>query len=522
MAGGGKVSPRQKMINMMYLVLTAMLALNVSAEILKAFYLVEQSMIKAGGNIDSKNDDIMRSFQKAMQTQPEKTKPFNDAAVQVRAVSADFVKYVEDLKTEIVTEGGKIEMDKTRKEDGQLVQNSNISKHANLLVAPSGPQKGQELKDKINKARENMLAVMKQFKDNKTIQADAINIERLSDLRAEDTKGAKYNWQAELFEHSPQAAVVTLLTKIQNDAKNTESEILKSLFTGITADERSFDKLEAKIIPDKTSVSSGEPFRAKVILTAYDSKQANEVVINGKTYMPEGGVVEYEAPTGGVGEFEVKGVIKVAGKDGVKDYDFQTKYSVFKGEASISADAMNVLYIGLENPITIAVPGVSPNNIKASISNGSLTPKGGGKFIAKVTSRGEAKITVTVQEDGKSKSYTGVFRVRPIPKPEAMLGTLESGQHSAANIALQPGVFGTLGAGFAFDGVKYTIKGYNFVYAPKKGDAIPLTAVGSALTPQMKGITSRAKTGDRIIIDNVVATGPDGTRNLNPIVISVK
>jgi gliding motility-associated protein GldM len=515
---GGKISPRQKMINMMYLVLTAMLALNVSAEILKAFYLVEESMTKAGANIDAKNADILLAFDKQMKNQPEKTKPYNDKAKQAEKITADFVKYVEELKQEIVTNRGKIPMEEVREEDGQLRDKSNIELHANLLVAPSGPKKGAELKAKVNETRKALIGLLSSFK---SLDADAKRIESQSDLKAEDPKGTQ-TWESELFEHSPQAAVVTLLTKIQNDAKNTQAEVLTSLFSGITAEEVSFDMLVAKIIPAKTSVSAGEDFEADVILTAYDSKQSNKVVINGKEFTPENGVVKYKVPTGGVGEYAVKGFIEVSGKEGVKQYDFNTDYTVFKGEASISADKMNVLYIGLENPITIAIPGVSPNNIKASISQGSLASKGGGKFIAKVTQRGDAKITVTVSEAGKTKTYTAPFRVRSIPKPEAKLGTLESGSHSAGAISAQPGVYGSLGEGFAYEGVKYTIQRYLLVYAPKRGDAMPIPGTGTALPPQAKSIMGRLKSGDRIIIDNIEATGPDGKRNLAPLVITVR
>ncbi|MDX5320222.1 MAG: gliding motility protein GldM, partial [Bacteroidota bacterium] len=196
---------------------------------------------------------------------------------------------------------------------------------------------------------------------------------------------------------------------------------------------------------------------------------------------------------------------------------------VFKGEASISADKMNVLYIGLDNPITIAIPGKNPNDVKASLSGaGSLVNKGGGKYIAKVTKRGDCKIVVTVTEGGKTKTYQAPFRVRSIPKPEATLGTLESGTHSAGAIKAQPGVYGTLGEGFAYEGVKYSINSYLFVYSPKRGDAIIVQGQGTALPPQAKSIMSRIKSGDRVIIDNIQATGPDGKRNLSPLVITCR
>lgn len=518
MAGGGKISPRQKMINMMYLVLTAMLALNVSAEILKAFYLVEQSMTKAGANIDAKNSDIMTAFQKQYSNQPDKTKPYYDKAKEAVKIAADFDKYVEDLKMEIVTKGGDLKVEETRQEDGQLLAKDNIELHANLLVAESGPKKGTDLKKKINDTRGQLIGLLKPFK---ALTNEAKTIDDQSDLKAIDPEGAQ-SWESELFEHSPQAAVVTLLTKIQNDAKNTTAQVLTALFSGITAEDVSFDMLVAKFIPEKSAVSLGEAFKADIILTAYDSKQANKVVVNGKELTTENGVAKYEIAPNSAGEFTVNGFIEVAGKDGVKKYDFEEKYTVFKGEASISADKMNVLYIGLDNPITIAIPGVNPNNIKASITQGSLIPKGGGTYVAKVNTRGDCKIIVTVTENGKTKTHQAPFRVRSIPKPEARLGTLESGVHSAGSINAQPGVYGTLGEGFAYEGVKYSIKSYLFVYAPKRGDAVIVQGQGTTLPATAKGIMSRMKSGDRIIIDNIQATGPDGSRNLSPLVITAR
>jgi len=522
MAGGGKVSPRQKMINMMYLVLTAMLALNVSAEILKAFYLVEESMVKAGANIEAKNDDLMRNFAKQLKNQQEKTQPYYDKAVQSEKITKAFVQYVEDLKQQIVLQNGKFDPKDTveyRELDGQLVHKADIETHAYLMISPEGPGKGKELHKKVNDTRDSLLALLKPFP---LLDGEAKRIGDQSDLRTADGEGA-ITWESELFEHSPQAAVVTLLTKIQNDAKNTNAEILTALFSGITAEDLSFDRLVAKFIPDKSAVSLGEKFTADVILTAYDSKQQNTVVINGKEYQMENGVVKYEATPNSAGDFKIDGYIAVNTKDGAKNYPFNTGYSVFKGEASISADKMNMLYIGLDNPITIAIPGKNPNDVKASLSGaGSLVSKGGGKYIARVTRRGDVKIMVTVTEDGKSKTYSAPFRVRSIPKPEARLGTLESGTHSAGSIKAQPGIYGTLGEGFAYEGVTYSIVSYIFVYAPKRGDATMFSGQGRALSPQAQSILSRARSGDRIIIDDIQATGPDGKRSLSPLVITVR
>ena len=514
---GGKASPRQKMINMMYLVLTAMLALNVSAEILKAFYLVELSMNKAGTNIDVKNTDIMNQFAKQMKNQAEKTKPFYDQAKKAQAITEEFVKYVEDMKTYIVTNNGKRSPEEARQADGQLKMRDNIEIHAHYMTSKSGPKKGAELKAKVNKVREDLLNVLRELKLN----AAADRIGAQTGLVAEDE--GKHSWESELFEHTPQAAVVTLLTKIQNDAKSTNADVIAELFSGITASDATFDKLQAKIIPTATSVAVGEKYEAEVILTAYDSKQANKVIINGQEYMPEEGVVKYTAPASGVGNKKVSGKIIVASKEGEKEYPFETDYSVYVGAASVAANAMNVLYIGLANPITVAVPGYTPEQVRATISTGSLNPKGKGQYEAIVSQRGDAKINVSVMVDGKAKSMGAFpFRIRPIPTPEAKLGTLGSGGHTGGSITAQPGVYGMLGDGFAYEGVKYVVNGYNFTYVPKKGDAVSFPATGTPLPAQAKGVMNRLKKGDKIIVSDIVATGPGGRKNLNPIVIDVR
>ncbi|MFY7732144.1 MAG: hypothetical protein ACOVSR_01590, partial [Bacteroidia bacterium] len=200
---GGNVSPRQKMINMMYLVLTALLALNVSAEILKAFHLVEVSMSKAGLNIDKKNADILKAIDSYVSNNPTDAKGKN---AQVEAAKVDktakaALKYLGDLKTLLVDgEGGKNSGRKEGKADGEIEDASNMEKHANLFIVQG---KGKELRDNINKWREDMLAVLSP-ELRKVVK---------SDLNTDVTPGSTQTWESELFEHSPLAAVVTLLTK---------------------------------------------------------------------------------------------------------------------------------------------------------------------------------------------------------------------------------------------------------------------------------------------------------------------
>jgi gliding motility-associated protein GldM len=507
---GGKQSVRQKMINMMYLVLTALLALNVSKDILHAFHLVEVSMNKSGVNIDQKNKDILAAFAADNAKRPEKVGPYYKKAQEAEKITSDFIKYVDVLMKKVeVGAGGR----KENNPEAELAQNDNIEKHANMLINEG---EGAKLKKTINETREKLLNLL-EGDDKKRVKSDLIAVD--------DPHHAPQSWESELFEHSPAAAVVTLMEKIKNDAKNTEAQVLETLAKAIDKSSQTFDKVVAKIIPKSGFVISGGKFEADVLLVAYDSKQSNDVIINGQTIKPVGGVAKYEATTGGEGTQNVKGYIDFQGKDGAEKLEFETQYTVFKGAATISADAMNVLYIGLDNPISISVPGFPPEKVVATMSGGTLAKKGSTNYIATVNQRGEATINVSVKTDeGGSRSMgSAKFRVRKIPMPVAQLGTLQNGATETTGTIKANAVrmIGSLGEGFAFEGVRYNIISYTFLLVPKRGEIRTVAGTGATLGAA-QGLINSLKSGDRIIIDQIRATGPDGTRGLAPVVITAR
>ena len=292
---GGKASPRQKMINMMYLVLTALLALNVSAEILKSFYLVEQSMDATGKNLDEKQALVMKAFKNSAEKQGGIADSLYKVALNVEKEVNGFVKYVEDLKTELTADGREAEGENA----GQLKERSNMEKHANILI---NQKKGEELRNKINATNTKLLSFLNE-KDRASIKS----------LLVATNNDANHTWESELFEHSPLAAVVTLLTKIENDAKTVGSDIIGKLYEGITVDLKTVNTLEAKLFPKSDFVMSGEPFTADVLLSAYDNTQSFKVTINGKEYTSEAGKVAFTEPTSGNGVRKISGEIEVQG-----------------------------------------------------------------------------------------------------------------------------------------------------------------------------------------------------------------
>lgn len=446
---GGKVSPRQKMINMMYLVLTALLALNVSKEILKAFHLMEVSFNKANANVDKKNQNILEALKAQAESRPEEVKPYLDRALKVKEISGEFVKYVEELKKTLIakTDGRKEVKKGETAGETELVEADNIELHANYFFKNPGDQKAKELTALVNSTREKLMAQLVSDGTKVVIDpADKAKIETLTNLRTNYDEANYPGWAEMYFEHSPLAGVITMLTKMQNDCRNTEADIIEILAKNIDKKKYVFDRLEAKVIASSSAVMVGSEYRAEVILVASNSKSENPVIVGGRTLPMEEGKGIYTVRPSTQGEFTWSGNVEVKGPDGSKLYPFEASYQAFQGAATISADAMNVLYIGLENPISIAVAGYTPKDIVPSMTGGTLKPKTGGGYYAMVSAPGKALIAASVRmKDGTMRKMgEQPYRIKQVPKPESLYGTLESGNYTAAALLGQNNITAVL------------------------------------------------------------------------------
>ena len=524
---GGKLSARQKMINMMYLVLTALLALNVSKEILKAFHLMEVSFNKANANVDKKNISILKALAEQAKNRPEEVRPYHDRALKVKEVSGEFVKYIEDLKKALIarTDGRKEAKEGEVAGETELSEADNIELHANYLFKKPDDKKAKELTAKVNSTREKLLGLLKDGGGVRIDPNDRTKIAAYTNLKTNYDKTNYPSWAEMYFEHSPLAGVITMLTKIQNDCRNTEADIIETLAKNIDKDKITFDRLEAKVIPNSTAVQVGSEYRAEVILVASNTKSDNPVIVGGRALPMEDGKGIYTARPSNQGVFSWSGSIEVKSPTGNKSYPFKQEYQAFEGGATISADAMNVLYIALENPVSISVSGYSPNDIMASMSNGSLARSKSG-WVAKVSAPNPAGAVISVSvkmKDGSTRKMgEKKYRIKSVPKPESMFGTLESGPAPAAALLAQNTVRAVL-PNFVFEGVTFTVIKYNALYVPKRGPAEPVSGSGSAIAPQLKSYITRAKKGDKVLLDDIEAVGPGGIKKrLAPIVITIQ
>ncbi len=528
----GKLSPRQKMINMMYLVLIALLALNISNEILKAFHLMEVSFNKANQALTDKNKALMDAF-KAAEDDPAKaarTKRWAEKAREVQRISDEFFKKIEVYKKDIeVAAGGRKEAEPGETGLREMSKGDDMEGHKHYLGTDDAkPGKGDELRKLIDDTRVKMLKVLEGVKDDKATIAlfDKNTAFRVEDFK--DDNGAQKTWQRDVLGKSPVAGVMAMLTKVQNDCKSLETDILTKLAENIDASVAKFDKTAALIIAESTNVMEGSQFKAKVALMAYNSTAATKILVNGQTVNVVDGIGEYTATASGVGTHKVEAKIETIDPNtgGPTFVSAQPiEWTSFKSTATISADAMNVLYIGLDNPMSISVPGVTPGNTTVTPGPGlTLTKSGEGKYIAKVTGGKETSISVSAKmPDGTSKRMGEPmkFRIKSVPKPVAQLGTLISGSYNKGEIAMQQTLYAYLD-GFVFDGVKFTITKYRVIFMPKRGYMEDRQVSGNSAAA-IREYANKAKTGDMLVIEGIRANGPGVVdKPLNPITYTFK
>jgi gliding motility-associated protein GldM len=528
---GGKLSPRQKMINMMYLVLMALLALNVSKEILKTFHLMEVSFNKSKENLEAQIDVTIAGLKDKVTNKPG-MKPYLEAAQEADKIGDKFVADIQEIMDKVL-EGadGRKEEDEHKGPDYELEVKTadNIEEHANLFMVENGGKLGKELPDMINKAREDIIAQVAKFDKEVAKEIDGSSALRATLTDADKKKYKDGGWTAKYLEHSPAAGVVALLTKIQNDARATQLAVIEQLAGG----EKTTFVVKQLVPVVKTTTPAvlvGQEYKAEVFLAAItDQSGDNEFELaegaSGKLER-EGDKAIFSLTPTNQGEFTFKGVIKVPTEDSVANYTFESTFQAFKGQASISATAMNMLYIGIPNPMSIAVPGVAPDKISVSMSGGGgRISKTGNGYQVTVSQPGNATISVTAELSDGTRKNVGqmVFRVRRLPKPEAKWGTLDNDGLPKPRMAAaaQSRVLASMGEGFAFEDVKYNITRYQFIYQPRRGDARVQRITGSAIPGSVKGLIQKGSKGDRILVDQIRASGPGGERPLSPIIIEL-
>lgn len=516
---GGKETPRQKMIGMMYLVLTALLALNVSKDILEAFVQVNEGIVRTTSSFEKKNVFMYEQFSKNYDTDPGKVGKFYDKAKLIREESNKLYKYIGDLKALVIATLEKIPQAQADTIHLKYVKGKdNQDVPGNILVGlATSKGKGFELKDKI--------IAYKKLVSQTLTDVGGGNVDlglNTDDPKGEAHGGHQLTWVSSLFEHTPSAAVITLLSKLQSDVRNAEANSIDFLFSRIDAATFKFDSLRAVVIPSSNYVIKGTEFTAEIFLSAFSTTLSPKITANGGAVKVENGIGKYQTVPNTEGEIKWGGIISIVGPDGKEQpYKFESKYVCAPAAVTISPTKMNVLYIGPDNPISISVPGIDPSKLKATISQGTLIKKNGSDYIAQVTKQGRVQLTVDAELNGKMQRM-GVmeFRVKFVPNPVAKVNNQTDGGITRSDLLAQSAVIPLL-ENFDFE-LFFQVTSFTMVKLSKGRDPERENSTTNRITPAMKDIIKNARIGDIIIFEAIRAKGPDGNpRALNPVSLTL-
>jgi gliding motility-associated protein GldM len=544
----GKETPRQKMIGMMYLVLMAMLALNVSKDVLNAFVLVDEGLTSTTGNFAKKNDVYYQEFDRAAAENPVKAGPWQVKALEVKRRADELHQYLQDLKYMIVI---KSEGEDTHAihegniHGGLILGKDNVNLAAEIMIGADGGGRANDLKMAIGGFREHLISIISE--ENETIRTSIeSNLATEERMVLSHGKEEKQSWEISHFDQMPLIAVITLMSKMQNDVRNSESETLNYLYSQIDAGSFKFNLIEPVIIPKSNHVIQGNDFEASVFMAAFDTTQEPIVYIGAyDSTVSDDGIVEYKMigtlgtdfdtipVTGGKGVYKIRGsslgeekwggIIALKRMDGsYTNKPFSSSYTVAPPALVVSPTEMNVFYNGIDNPVEISVPGYPANAIRASINNGRM-PGSGTRWTASPNRLGTAKVSVSVMIDGVSRSMgTKEFRVEPVPPPRATLGGRIGGTLRRSEVLSELGLKAQMPEYFKFGGVSFQITSYEFEVIVQNLTAREIVT-GANFTPAVRDYLRNVRAGSNTYFTNIKAVGPDGgVVTLPPLVIKIR
>lgn len=539
------------MIAMMYLVLTALLALNVSKDMLEAFLVVNESMENTVEVFENKLGNLYLEFDKQNQLKPQKVGTYWDKAKEARRISNELGGKIDQMILEVVMKSERVSQEEA------------LEKYYSKTTVkdPDNPTKEKEVhilnmhkvatKDKYDEATNYFInrgeaeKLRKQIDDYKVQMLELVPPEFRKNIKLGldtegpfyDADGSKQNWEMHNFYHTILAAAVTIMNKLKAEVQTAEFDVVAELYSEIDISDFKFDKIEAKIIPTTNYVLQGDKYEAEVLVTAFDTKQTPEVFVlqgaeeinagnKGRAQKVEGqeGVVKLSFPAGATGLQKYAGVIEVISPEGERiPYNFAGEYVVAPPSLTVAATKMNVFYIGVDNPVSISVPGIADANLRPSISAGTLTRDASGKdWIVRVP-QGQAKAIITVDasyQGDSRKMGSAEFRIRRVPSPVAEIAGMVEGSIDKSTL-LAAGAIIPVMKDFEFE-LYFEVKSFRMTTIVG-GDGISKRGNGNRFTEEMVSMIQSARKGQKFFFENITAEGPDKIpRSLSPISLEIK
>lgn len=501
--------PRQKMINMMYLVLTALLALNVSSEILNAFKTVNKSLENTNTTVNKSTETLMKSLDEKRRDPATTLRatiwyPKADDAVKL---TKDVYNYVQSLKDRILTESGGDPKDPTKK-----FKEDNLDIPTRIMIDKG---EGQKLKSLLEQYRKNLLAIDPSI-DSAFKTSLPINLDK-----PESRSRAGKTWEGAYFHMVPTVAALTILSKFQMDVKTSENRVVQFCHNKVGEVNVVFDSYGAVIGQSSNYLMPGQQIDITAGVGAFSKKAQPAISIGGSSVpIGEDGAAHSTLAGGGIGQHSIPISITFMNQESGKMQTINktVDYTVGQANASIALDKMNVLYIGVDNPISISASGGGDDKVQVTIigGGGSVNKLGGGHYVARVNNQtDDCKISVSV--DGKVAGISQ-FRVRSIPRATATVGGFESGDNVPANAFKAQGGVGAYIKDFPFQ-LKYTVTSFTLTADNDEGDVDEAPCTGNIWSPKALQIIKNLKSGRLVTIDNIRCQGEDGRNQKLPSLV---
>lgn len=530
----------------MYLVYTAMLALNVSAQVVDGFKTVGSAMTKSNENLQIKLDDTYANFDAALANSKDKVQEDYDKAQEVRRLSYEMGSYIDSLeyvlmakvsataeihpdpenpkysyKMSVVNADGSPNFDSIKKAIDlagfRWLKMDELHESTNLFAAEKAG-KGPELKAKIIEYKRRLKEILGEDSSSVNI---ALNVEN----KVLDPDNNPQEWEVVNFNEVVSGSSLVTLTRLKAETMNAEFDAVNTLYKHVSKGDFSFDQIAMISRPKSSYIIQGGVYETDINVAAYDSKQHFTATVNGQQLnSTDSGSVHYRTVCNNLGPQKVTGIAYVTNPDGgIKEYPISDNYFVAKPVAVVSLDNMQVLYAGIDNPITVSVPGVDGRNVKASIieGQGTLTPtEGEGKYLVKPATGGK-KMVIGVDaiiDKGAQRMGQPTFQVKPIPDPVITVGGFSNGAKvSRANLASGAQVVARAGEGFTFKIPKGSIRVMSLeVFVGNK----PFQMQGNNFEPDLLSAIKRANRGDKIYVDAKVMM-PDGVPRTSSCILTI-
>lgn len=547
-----KETPRQKMIGMMYLVLMALLALNVSNEVLNAFDVLEEGLKRTIETLEQTNGKVLSDFATQFELNKSKVGPWLELAHKVKADADAIVEFIQDKKIEILKYSKDFDAfdEKTKDINAKEIRlKDKTDPPAYVMIVEE---------DKAAKKLKSMIEDYRNFLVNKIVTSENAKPIRVSIQSALNTtpsamegkhKAAQgvdtetHSWESEHFEHLPLSGVLTIMTGLQINVRNAESEALKYLYAQISAGDVSFNKIEATVIPNSNYIIKGNEYRAEVFLAASDTTADPKIFVTSDPHpydsvKIEGDVYEYklrkdikyqelDVPKGsGKGIFKLPatsigakkwgGLIELTGPSGKIVKPFKQSFLVGEGAVTVAPTKMNVFYLGVDNPVEVSVAGIQPDKIDISVTNARHI-KQRDSYIIRPIRPGNSYVVVYANIDGQRREMgRREFRVKTVPNPDAKVHGQRGGVINQNILMSELGVIADMGEDFDFD-LTFTVTEFT-VAASVQGFYREFTSKSNRFTSDQKNLIKSLSRGNNVYIQDIKAVGPDGsTRNLSTI-----